>query len=301
MTRFEFFKFPQVRVALGLFILLALSGGSANAAASAGCEGGGFTIVLGGVTLPNKGSISPSALGTSLLVRGKYVEFQVDPATFGISDYTLTGAFNALDITEGRRTVVFAAKTPDHRGLRLTDDLKYEARDSDILLERRGRGLKMKIQAKDCAQGGTFQMEPEREDGSPTDITHTLALGVFYFDNPNFRNPPALPLCPAAGPFTPSCYPVPVTPRINFANDLSPKFVGRDSAQVATRLSQSGRTSVWRVSSGGRMGGVLGEDSVEVAPPATTCTHDCQAQNQVQGTFPVLGFPFPVPAPSRLP
>ena len=48
------------------------------------------------------------------------------------------------------------------------------------------------------------------------------------------------------------------------------------------------------------MGGVLGEDAVEVAPPATECVEDCQAQNQVRGRFVVLGFPFPVPAASRL-
>ena len=48
------------------------------------------------------------------------------------------------------------------------------------------------------------------------------------------------------------------------------------------------------------MGGVFGEDSVEVAPPATTCTHQCGAQNQVKEQAVVLGFPFPVPAANRL-
>jgi hypothetical protein len=57
---------------------------------------------------------------------------------------------------------------------------------------------------------------------------------------------------------------------------------------------------VWDVASGGRMGGVFGEDSTEVAPPATTCTQNCQAQNQVRGQAVVLGFPSPVPDASRL-
>jgi hypothetical protein len=48
------------------------------------------------------------------------------------------------------------------------------------------------------------------------------------------------------------------------------------------------------------MGFVTGEDAVEVANPPTTCTHQCQAQNQVRGRLVVLGFPFPVPAGSRL-
>ncbi len=47
------------------------------------------------------------------------------------------------------------------------------------------------------------------------------------------------------------------------------------------------------------MGGVTGEDAIEVAPPATTCTQNCQAQNQVRGQAENLGFPFPVPAASR--
>jgi hypothetical protein len=44
----------------------------------------------------------------------------------------------------------------------------------------------------------------------------------------------------------------------------------------------------------------MGEDAIEVAPAATNCVQDCQAQNRVRGRFVVLGFPFPVPGPSRL-
>jgi hypothetical protein len=48
------------------------------------------------------------------------------------------------------------------------------------------------------------------------------------------------------------------------------------------------------------MGAVFGEDAIEVAPPATICTHQCQAQNRVRGQSVKLGFPFPVPDTSRL-
>jgi hypothetical protein len=48
------------------------------------------------------------------------------------------------------------------------------------------------------------------------------------------------------------------------------------------------------------MGMVTGEDATEVANPPTTCTSDCQAQNQVEGSLATLGFPAPVPAASRL-
>ena len=171
----------------------------------------------------------------------------------------------------------------------------------------------MKLQAKDCANGGVFQMEPERGDGTATRITHTLGAGAFYFDNPNFRA--------REGDVVPyKDTTATVAARINIASDLAPKLVGRDSPQVATRVLQGclntippraaraasrrvdhcGGVSVWDVASGGRMGGVFGEDATEVAPPATTCTQDCQAQNQVRGQAVVLGFPFPVPAASRL-
>lgn len=302
---------------------LTLPDDRAEAAASAGCEGGGFSVVLPGGTLiggSQRTSVAASALGTSFLVQGKYVEFEVIPATFGIRNYTLTGAPNALDLTGGVRTVIFARKTPDHRGLTLSSEVALELGDTDIVMQRIGSGLSMKIQAKDCATGGVFQMEPERGDAATTDVTHALAtaapptdsrLTAFYFDNPNFREREG-----DVVPFKDTT--VTVTPRINFANDFSPDFVGRDSPQVATRIQQGcpnriqkrdgtfvtvdhcGGVSVWRVASGGRMGMVLGEDATEVAPPATTCTQNCQAQNRVRGRSVVLGFTFPVPETSRL-
>ena len=67
-----------------------------------------------------------------------------------------------------------------------------------------------------------------------------------------------------------------------------------------TSVNHCGGVSVWDVASGGRMGGVFGEDSTEVAPPATSCTQNWQAQNRVTGQAVVLGFPFPVPDASRL-
>ncbi|MCY1329413.1 hypothetical protein D9M71_197730 [compost metagenome] len=294
--------FP-LRAPLAAFLALSLGliGQQAQAAKSAGCEGGGFSVLLPSGTLSGSTEtvVPANAVGASFLVQGKYVTFEVDAATLGVRNYTLTGAPNPLDMTGGVPTTLFASKTPNLGGVALNGNLEVEVDDTEVELQRSGPGVSMKIQAKDCAQGGIFQMEPERADGLPTDITHILADGVFYFDNPNFRNPPPLPLCTPPN-FTPQCYPVPVTPRVNFANDLSPKLVGRDSPQVATRLSQFGGLTVWRVASGGRMGGVLGEDSVEVGLPPTNCTQNCQAQNRVRGKFPVLGFPFPVPQDSRL-
>ena len=144
---------------------------TAYAASSEGCEGGGFTIVLpGGATLSGEveTSVAASALGSRFTVRGGYVEFDVVAATFEVLNYTFTGAPNALDITGGVRTPVFERKTPDHRGLVLTGRLNVELGEGDLVIDRSGPGLTMKIQAKDCANGGLFQMEPERGDGGTT-------------------------------------------------------------------------------------------------------------------------------------
>jgi hypothetical protein len=125
-------------------------------------------------------------------------------------------------------------------------------------LRRRGSGLGMKLQFKDCANGGVFQME----SATQVVVTHTLAAGSFYFTNP-------------------------FTGKINFGNGAA--LIGKDSPMVATKLSQGSTTSTWRVEAGGRMGMVLGEDAVELAPSSPPCTHECQVQNQVRGTLPVPG------------
>ena len=292
-----------------------------QAASSAGCEGGGFvisglndrsTIGIDGrftITADNQPfDVAKSFTG----VDGKYVEFTVVSETFGVEDWTLTGEPNPLDITGNRRTVVFDSKTPDHRGLVLTGDVTVERKGTDIILVRQGPGLTMTIQAKDCANGGIFQMEVERNDATATRFTHVLGNGVFYFDNPSFRAREG-----DVVPFKDTT--VTVAARINFANDSSGAFVGRDSPQVATRVQEPGcvnhiamRTggtatvrhcgavSRWDVASGGRMGQVMGEDAVEVAPPSSTCTQHCQARDRVRGEAIVLGFPFPVPLESRL-
>jgi hypothetical protein len=180
-------------------------------------------------------------------------------------------------------------------------------RTCDVSLFR-SQGTRSPSPSATCSAGVN---EPERSDGTTTRITHTLGPDAFYFDNPNFRAREG-----DVVPFKDTTATVPS--RINFASDLSPKFVGRDSPQLATRVLQGcqnqiakrdattqtvdhcGGVSVWDVASGGRMGGVFGEDATEVAPPATACTRKCQAQDQVRGQSVLLGFPFPVPAASRL-
>ncbi|WP_263384747.1 hypothetical protein [Granulicella arctica] len=275
---------------------LAAATTSAFAAKEAGCVNGGFTLAANVDT----NGIAVANIPTTIKVVGKYVEFDVDSATLGIRNFTLTGA-PAADRLTTTPLVVFASKSPDLRGLTLTSDVTVQNSGGTLLIARSGPGIDIKIQALDCSSGGIFQLEAERADLTATDFTHILGPNIYYFNNPNFGPPPPpLPLCPAGGPFTPSCTPVPITPRVNMAADGFPLFVGRDSAQDSTKIHQSGGTSVWRVASGGRMGAVLGEDSVEVAPPPSTCLSHCQAQDQGKGRYPVLGFPSPVPANSRI-
>jgi hypothetical protein len=299
--------------------VLAVAG--AHAASSDGCEGGGFTVL--GKSGTQDTAVPANQVTSTFDVVGKYVRFQVDAATLGVRNYTLTGAANPLDITGGRETPVFVSKLPEHRGLMLTSEVFLELKDDAISIGREGSGLVMKVQAKDCAQGGLFQMEVERDDETATLFTHTLAgtdsardpLTAFYFDNRNFRNREG-----DIVPYKDTTITVPA--RINFGNSYSAKFVGRDSPQVATRVNDAACTNViqrrptltpstatvlhcggvskWLVSSGGRMGMVFGEDSTEVAPPSTTCVKNCQAQNRVRGRAVVLGFPFPVADADRL-
>ena len=273
-------------------------GGGGGGETEGGKACGAFSIIAGSniIAGDQNSTLTSANLGTTFTVQGQYVKFDVVAASFGVLNYTFLAS-----ATQPQAIVAFASKTPSLGTLTLTGDVSVSIQGQSLTIQRAGPGISMKIQANDCSSGGIFQMEPERGDGSTTDIVHTLGPNVFYFNNPNFGPPPPpLPLCPSAGPFTPACTPVPITPRVNFATDISSSFVGRDSPQSATKIAQTGGSSTWRVSSGGRMGGVFGEDAVEVAPPAVPCTSHCQAQDQVRGKFPVLGFPFPVPAGARI-
>ena len=297
MQNSKLFEDSELKNTIGGMLGIALLGMSsamlapqrAFAASSAGCVGGGFSLL--GLSGDQRTIVAAGKVDRAFLVKGKYVEFTVDSDTLGVRDWTLTGVPNTLDITGGQRTVVFASKIPDHRGLALTGDVSVRIARESLVISRTGEGLSMKIQVKDCANGGVFQMEPARADATATVFTHVLGDGVFYFDNPNVRDrlgeripcsgilPDGRPVvCDGANPDGT----VTVTARVNFANDFSDKFVGRDSPQAATQIvndcantipnpfhpgsvSHCGGVSQWSVASGGRMGQVMGEDSTEIA------------------------------------
>ena len=312
--------------------------GPAQAASSSACDGGDFTV------LGQKGAVAAAQVmppSATFSVVGTYVSFTVVAKTFEVTDYVFHPTANKSDMTGGVETPVWASKEPQHRGA-LSSAVTVSLSGDSMSLQRTGSigavALDMKIQAKDCAAGGIFQMEVGRSDGAKTRFVHRLAspsgdLQPFYFDNKNFRDNAGRFVTADAGGNTVTCTPttgdrfcVRVTPRTNIGNDSSEAFVARDSPQGGAApnttdrvphaecnsprlaaivppvpsIRHCGGISVWDVASGGRMGFVTGEDAVEVANPPSVCVQDCQAQNQVRGRLAVLDFPFPVDTRDKL-
>jgi hypothetical protein len=250
----------------------AVAAPSAQAATSDGCAGGGYAVTLasGKTYAPGVGArLTGSQLtGGRLHVQGRYTEFDVDPRMLDVFNYTLTGTANPQDLTGGVRTPIWASKTADLGGQVLDKQVEikpYDSTGSGVLIEGAGRSVKMKIQAKDCATGGVFQIEGERGDGRALVFTHTLAPNVFFYTNP-------------------------VTGKVNIGNGAA--LVAKDSPMGASGKVTGAGVSTWTVQPGGRMGFVLGEDAVEASTPSS-CTESCQARNQVRGTVEVADGALP--------
>ena len=245
--------------------------------ATAGSSAGDYAVTVNGRTYnPAPGrdaKLNDVAVNGVVKATGVHTTFTIDPATLGVYDYTLTGA-PAPDRMVTSPTVVFTSKVPTLSAAQLAKPvlLELQVRDDTLVARFSTAGGKLKVQAKDAPQGGIFQMEPEF--GSDVRVTHVLGPTLFYFVNP-------------------------FTGKVNFGNGVDAvstaqssagyhqMLLGKDSPQVATKTSQTASTTTWSVASGGRLGGVLGEDAIELSQGATNCTRDCQAQNRVQGSLPV--------------
>ncbi len=257
-------------LALGALLVpgSASASGGDDSAAEGASSGGDFAVTVNGRTTdPAAGrdarlrDVTPTG---PIAVRGRHVTFTIDPATLGVHDYTLTGAADPQRMVTAP-TVVFSSKVPvltaaQLRGVRITE---LRLRDDVLVVQfSTASGGKLKVQAKDAPQGGIFQME--QEFGTAIEYVHTLGAGLYYFVNE-------------------------FTGKVNFGNGVAADathqmLLGKDSPQVATRLLQTATTTRWSVASGGRMGGVLGEDAIELSAGATNCTSDCQARNRIQGS-----------------
>jgi len=101
------------------------------------------------------------------------------------------------------------------------------------VLERAGARPDMKVQAKDCAQGGLFQLEPE------PGIVETNTLGPDYR---YLQQTPEGRLC------------------ITHVDGL---FSAYYSPELATLVDNTAGKANWNVQAGGRIGFVVGEDAVE--------------------------------------
>jgi hypothetical protein len=262
-------------VLLGAGAVLGAALAVAPVASAKGSTSGDFAVTVNGTTYnpaPGKDvKLEGVRPGTARIqVRGVHVGFAVDPTTFGVYDYTLTGAASPQRMVTSP-TVVFASKVPTLAATQTANARisRLEVKDDTLVLILQTAAGKLKVQAKDAPQGGIFQMEPEF--GTDVEITHTLGPTLFYFVNP-------------------------FTGKINFGNGVGPDsthqmLLGKDSPQVAVKTYQDGAVTKWLVTSGGRMGGVLGEDAIELSQGATNCTQNCQAQNRIRGSLPVPPLP----------
>lgn len=257
-----------------LFAASALLFVGTDAEAKTTSNGGDYAVTVNGTTYnPAAGkdiTLKDLSVSGPVTVAGRNNRFTIDPGTLGVYDYTLTGAVDTQRMVSAP-TVVFASKVPtltaaQRTGVRLS---RLEVKDDSIVAIFTTSAGKLKIQAKDGAQGGIFQMEPEF--AAPVEIVHTLGPGLFYFVNE-------------------------FTGKVNFGDGTDAvttgpgahqMLLGKDSPQVATKTSQSATVTTWLVGSGGRMGGVLGEDAIELSAGATNCTSQCQARNRINGSLPV--------------
>ncbi|MFG6445838.1 hypothetical protein ACFXP7_10985 [Microbacterium sp. P06] len=249
-----------------------LAGPAAQAKTSS--AGGDYAVSVNGTTynaaVGKETKLRDLAVSTPIVVTGRNNTFTIDPTTFGVYNYTLTGAPDRQRMVT-TPTVVFASKVPtltaaQRAGVRLS---RLEVKDDSLVVILETSAGKLKVQAKDGAQGGIFQMEPEF--AGPVELVHTLGPGLFYFVNE-------------------------FTGKVNFGNGIDAvtagtgahqMLLGKDSPQVATKTLQTGTVTKWIVQPGGRLGGVLGEDAIELSAGATNCTSKCQAQNRINGSLPV--------------
>jgi len=261
-------------VTAGIVAAVALTGVVPANASGKTSTGGDYAVTVNGTTTnPAQGKdykVKDLAVTGTVKVRGLHNGFDIRIADLGVYDYTLTGAPDTQRMVT-KPTVVFASKVPSLTAAQLagTKLSSLEVKDDTLVAIFATGAGKFKVQAKDGAQGGIFQMETEF--AAPVTFTHTLGAGLFYFTNPytgkiNFGDG---------------------TPAVASGSGAHQMLLGKDSPQVATKTSQTATTTTWTVQPGGRLGGVLGEDAVELSQGATNCTSQCQAQNQVHGSLPV--------------
>ena len=204
------------------------------ASAAKGGTCASFNVVVNGQTFSGDQKRTINGPITSIAVDGTYTEFSVNPATLAVNNYVHTGVASPRpdkNLPFNGRTTIFASKVPQH-GRTLTGPLSLEINNESLVLQRSGGGQSMKIQAKDCHQGGLFQLEPE----PGTVEVNTLGADWHYTG----VAPGSSRLCISNG-----------------------RIAAYDSPELATLQSFTPQQARWLVASGGRIGFVIGEDAIE--------------------------------------
>ncbi|WP_336698384.1 hypothetical protein [Curtobacterium sp. USHLN213] len=174
-------------VTAGVVAAVALAGVAPANASGKTSTGGDYAVTVNGTTTnPAVGKdvkLKDVAVSGTIAVRGKHNGFDIRIADLGVYDYTLTGAPDTQRMVT-KPTVVFASKVPSLTAAQLasTKLSSLEVKDDTLVAIFATGAGKLKVQAKDGAQGGIFQMETEF--AQPVTFTHTLGAGLFYFTNP---------------------------------------------------------------------------------------------------------------------
>jgi hypothetical protein len=202
-------------------MLLAISLISIPAHAGKTCSA--FSVTIGTqVFSGNQTVLVPAATANGKVghVKGKFANFNVNLNTFKVTQYTLNG------------TKIFQSKTPTVPSP-LNSPLFLKLNNEQLVLQRSGSGedQDLKVQAKDCDTGGTFQLESD----SAGRQANVLALGDIHY-----------------------CLLDRVSGRLFFTNG---PLLGYDSPQLARNLTWASKKSTWAVNAGGRIGMVTGEDA----------------------------------------
>ena len=196
---------------------------------------GFFSVTIGAKTYTAAGGdmrlILPAAQvsGKTAVVKGTFVKFTVDLDSFTVTDYILTGAPSSTDVTGGVRTRVFVSQTPQ-LSVDLTSNLDLQLSQERVKLIRAGRGAKLKVDAKDCAQGDIFDIE----SNFPIKVAHVLDPAFHYYKD-RFG-------------------------RLMFTNG---KVIGREGPSLARLISRSTRTSQWQLDAGGNVDAIFGQDAIQ--------------------------------------
>jgi hypothetical protein len=205
-------------------VMLLAVGFSAIPAHASGKSCSAFSVTIGTQTFSGKQTVLVPASQVKnqvAHVKGQFADFFVNMNNFTVTKYKLNG------------TQIYVSKVPTVPAA-LNGPLFLNINNEQLVLQRSGSGedQSLKIQAKDCNTGGTFQLESD----SAGKQTNTLSTGINY------------------------CLLDSVSGRLFFTNG---PLLGYDSPQLAQNTSWSSNQSSWTVSAGGRMGMVTGEDAVQ--------------------------------------